>query len=100
MVISCANPTTNAVCQTKLGANVRYQPRGKAAAKKLVEDLNGIVVGIAPLDAQSHHVAIALVDVVFLDQEQTLRRMESITRRMQACRLRESARCVAECRLH
>src|SRR5258708_5584899 len=89
MAVSCANPTPAAVGQTKLGAKVCAQTGCKASAEKLVESFNGIVIGIAPLDAQVHHADVALINVVFLDQEQAMRRVECNLRGLQARSLRQ-----------
>src|SRR5207248_1504891 len=63
-----ANAAANTVGESALGADVVEQARGETSAKSLVEDSDGVIIGIVAGGAERHHVDGALVHVVFGDQ--------------------------------
>ncbi len=69
VVERCAHAATDSVCQATLRADISEEARGETTPEGLIEDGDGVVVGVVALGAELDHVDIALVDVFLVDQE-------------------------------
>src|SRR5262249_2502376 len=68
MIEASPDPSAHGIGEALRGADALEQTRGKAAAERLIEGLDGIVVGILARRAESDHSDVALIDVLFLDE--------------------------------
>ena len=68
MIKRRAHSAAYSVGQAALGANVLEQARREATAKRFVENLDGVVVGIVAARAQPHHANVALIHIFLFNQ--------------------------------
>src|SRR5208282_3086416 len=63
-----ANAAAYVVSESALGANVVEKAGGETAAESLIEDADGVVIGVATSYAESDQMNVALIHIFFGDE--------------------------------